>query len=224
MENNLIFGYWTCGGIGEPIRWLLHYLEQEFTNVKPTHETWPQKKSQLEENGLKFPNLPFLIDGEWKITESRAIPYYLVNRFQRPDLYGNNWKEMSRLKEIEGVIRDIHKEVDKVVFTPEYKTKIAEAVKKESVIYVKLNYLSKFLGKKEFFLGHLTYVDMNFAYFLRMFENFFSGAGFTDFFSQFENFNGLRKRIVNLPGIKEYLETEEGRVGFVPESFFPWNK
>ena len=38
--------------------------------------------------GLDFPNLPYLIDGEIKITESLNILTYLPNRFNKPELLG----------------------------------------------------------------------------------------------------------------------------------------
>ena len=39
---------------------------------------WTSEKYKL---GLQFPNLPYLIDGELRITESQAILRYVVNKY-----------------------------------------------------------------------------------------------------------------------------------------------
>lgn len=224
MDQKITLGYWPMKGAGEPIRWLLHHIGQEFNEVNPTQETWPEQKAALEADGLAFPNLPYLVDGDWKMSESRAIPYYIAAKYERSDLFGNDWKEMARLKEFEGVYTDIKTDLMKVFFSPDYKTAIPEAVKEGSKVHSKLTYFSKFLGENEFFLGHVTYFDIGFAYFLTMVDDFTAGAGVENFTTQFANIVALKERVLQLPGIKEHLATPKGQVPFVPPTFLPWNK
>ena len=49
-------------------------------------EQWLQDKNSL---GLDFPNLPYLIDGEIKITETIAIQKYLANKYDQSLLGAN---------------------------------------------------------------------------------------------------------------------------------------
>jgi hypothetical protein len=41
---------------------------------------------------LDFPSLPYLIDGNFKLTESRAIEKYILHRAKRVDMLGKNNK------------------------------------------------------------------------------------------------------------------------------------
>ena len=72
----LTVGYWNLHGLGEPIRYLLHYSGQQFVDKRydivgaPTFEStkeWFEKdKPQL---AADFPNLPYLIDGDIVLTQ-----------------------------------------------------------------------------------------------------------------------------------------------------------
>ena len=50
---------------------------------------WLKQKENL---GLDFPNLPYFIDNDTKITESSAIMRYIARKHQ-PDLLGRNEQE-----------------------------------------------------------------------------------------------------------------------------------
>jgi glutathione S-transferase len=38
--------------------------------------------------GLIFPNLPYVIDGDFKLTESKAIHLYIIKKSGKTDLLG----------------------------------------------------------------------------------------------------------------------------------------
>lgn len=80
-------GYWSIRGLVQPIRFLLAYLWVEYTNKAYANpEEWFGKdKNEL---GFEFPNIPYLIDGDLKITESSAIPVHLIKKHKRNDLLG----------------------------------------------------------------------------------------------------------------------------------------
>ena len=56
-----------------------------------------EKKFNL---GLEFPNLPYLVDGELRMTESFAIYLYLMNKYV-PELLGKT--EQIKVKVMEGL-------------------------------------------------------------------------------------------------------------------------
>ena len=71
---------------------MLHYCKVDFQdkvyNVGPaptySKEEWFSVKNNL---GLPFPNLPYFIDGDVALTESKAIMKYIAHKWQ-PDLLG----------------------------------------------------------------------------------------------------------------------------------------
>lgn len=56
------------------------------------------KKNWLDEKhnlGLDFPNLPYLIDGDFKLTESKSIMKYIAKKYE-PSLLGRDAEEIAR--------------------------------------------------------------------------------------------------------------------------------
>merc|ERR1712025_325030 len=72
------------GGYGEPSRLLLRYVEADWEDafIPVTQEGmnhwFAEKKYNL---GLDFPNLPYVIDGDVKLTQSVSVLRYLGRRF-----------------------------------------------------------------------------------------------------------------------------------------------
>ncbi len=80
MENNKIkLGYWAIRGRGQIARLLLEYTHADWEDVQYTapEKYLNQDKPKL---GLDFPNLPYLLDGDFKMTESEAIERYIIER------------------------------------------------------------------------------------------------------------------------------------------------
>ena len=80
-------GYWKIRGLGQQIRYMFAYLNVPFEDkqyeFKGTPENldrsnWTDAKFLL---GLEYPNLPYLIDGDTKLTETKAIifAYAIIN-------------------------------------------------------------------------------------------------------------------------------------------------
>ena len=76
-------GYWKMRGLAQPIRYLIEYTEHPYHEVvyeqgdAPHFSVtcWTSVKGTL---GLDFPALPYLIDGEARITDPYAIMLYLA--------------------------------------------------------------------------------------------------------------------------------------------------
>lgn len=98
MESSKItLGYWNLRGRGQVLRLLLAYtgLEwEEKTYAGP--ETWfgSGDKSKL---GLDFPNLPYLIRNNFKLTESSAIAKYIVKISDKKDLLGKTPEDEAKV-------------------------------------------------------------------------------------------------------------------------------
>merc|ERR1719150_1449974 len=68
-----------------------------------SREPWNSVKQTL---GLPFPNLPYLIDGELKITETLAIMKYLAAK-HGPQLLGNGPEQLAKVEMLAGIIHDL---------------------------------------------------------------------------------------------------------------------
>ncbi len=90
MADKVVHGYWGARGNGQISRLLLAYTGAVWEDVKYTSpDQWFGKDKQ--ELGLAFPNLPYLIDGDLKLTESSALHRYIPKRF---------WARTSRTKQL----------------------------------------------------------------------------------------------------------------------------
>ncbi|XP_064633670.1 glutathione S-transferase-like [Lineus longissimus] len=80
-----VLGYWDSRGLGGPIRLLLAYCKEDFEDKhfvcgdgpEFSMECWHSVKDTL---GLPFPNLPYYIDGDVKITQSNAICRHIARK------------------------------------------------------------------------------------------------------------------------------------------------
>lgn len=75
MSSTVKLGYWDIRGFAEPIRLLLRYCDVPFEEVRygygtgdqfPSRDEWLAEKFTLR---LDFPNLPYLISGEHRLTQ-----------------------------------------------------------------------------------------------------------------------------------------------------------
>ena len=76
---------------GNPTRYLLEYANVDYCEKQyvPDSGEWLASKSQMN---LDFPNLPYLIDGDFKLTETIAIQMYIAQKW-KPELLGSTPQE-----------------------------------------------------------------------------------------------------------------------------------
>ena len=113
MEGTkLTIGYWKIRGLISPVKYILEYLGKEYNAVdyeqgdgpEFSRESWLQVKPNL---GLDFPNLPYLLDGDVKITESGAMLRYIANKYGDQSFSGKNAKDKAIVDMMYGVVSDI---------------------------------------------------------------------------------------------------------------------
>ena len=119
-------GYWGIKGRGQIARYLLAYTGTQFEDkLYTSQEEWFQKdKNNL---GLTFPNLPYLIDGNFKLTESHAIYAYIVNRSDKKELLGKTLKDQTLIENFTIYWEEIQTVMASFCFNPGW-----EAVHKET--------------------------------------------------------------------------------------------
>ncbi|XP_038166772.1 LOW QUALITY PROTEIN: glutathione S-transferase Mu 3-like [Arvicola amphibius] len=197
----MTLGYWNVRGLTHPIRLLLEYTDSSYEEKRyvmgdaPNFDRsqWLSEKFNL---GLDIPNLPYLIDGSHKITQSNAILRYLGRKHNRCPVCaagGETEQERIRVDTLENQVMDTRIHLMIVCCNPEFVKQKPEFLK---AIPDKMKIFSEFLGKRPWFAGDkITYVDF-LAYDIldqyRLFEPTCLDAfpNLKDFLARFE---GLKK-------------------------------
>ena len=79
----------------------MEFEDKQYTNG----EDW--FKNDKVNLGLSFPNIPYLIDGDFKLTESIAIAKYIIKRSGRTELLGKTLQDEGLVENLIGVIKEI---------------------------------------------------------------------------------------------------------------------
>ncbi|KAG3281314.1 glutathione S-transferase Mu 1 [Ictidomys tridecemlineatus] len=155
----MTLGYWNIRGLAHPIRLLLEYTDSSYEEKKYTmgdapdydRSQWLNEKFKL---GLDFPNLPYLIDGPHKITQSNAILRYLARKH---NLCGETEEEKIRVDILENQVVDVRMHFIMLCYNPDFEKKKPEYLE---TLPEKIKLFSQFLGKRPWFAGDkITYVD-----------------------------------------------------------------
>nr|XP_004659083.1 glutathione S-transferase Mu 2 [Jaculus jaculus] len=155
----MTLGYWDLRGLAHAIRLLLEYTDSSYEEKRYTmgdapdydRSQWLNEKFKL---GLDFPNLPYLIDGTHKITQSNAILRYIARKH---NLCGETEEERIRVDILENQTMDTRMQMAMVCYSPDYEKQKPELLKS---IPEKMSLYSQFLGTRPWFAGDkITYAD-----------------------------------------------------------------
>jgi len=151
--------YWDIRGLAQPIRLILEYTGTEFEDKMlscgpgPTFDKscWFDNKFFL---GLDFPNLPYFIDGEVKITQSNAIMRYIA---RKNGLIGKSEQEMVRVDMMAEQSMDFRNGLVRLSYNPNYDQLRPDYLVK---LQTTLKQFSDFLGSGDWFAGaNISFVD-----------------------------------------------------------------
>ncbi|CAH8536260.1 unnamed protein product [Schistosoma turkestanicum] len=201
-------GYWKIRGLAQPIRLLLEYVRQnyeerlyEWSEV----DFWKKEKFTL---GLDFPNLPYYIDGDIKLTQSNAIIRYIADKH---NMLGGCPKERAEISMLEGAVVDIRIGITGIVYNKEYETlKIGFFEKLPSM----LKMFEDRLSDKMYLNGDkITHPD--FMLFDTLDVVLYMDPKCLDKFPKLVSF---KQRIENLPQIKNYMKSRK----FIQSPILGW--
>ena len=203
-SKKLTIGYWKIRGLIAPIKYLLEYLGVDYKDVmyeqgdapEFSRECWLSEKEKL---GLDFPNLPYLFDGDVKITESAAMFRYISNKYGSADFGGKDAKDKALVDMLFGVVGDI-----KSAATGHcYGSGNVEAIKE---ISNRMEAVAKFLGTKKFLVGdYVTWVDFFVWEQIELFDWITEG----EFLRKYPTLAEYHKRVAALPKFAEYYHSDK---------------
>jgi len=197
-----IYAYWKIRGLAHPIRLVLTYAGEEFEDKvyecgsAPDYDRscWTNEKFSLN---LDFPNLPYYIDGNLKLTQSSAIIRHLARKYH---LDGKTEEEKTRIDVLDAEIQDLRKNFANLCYGANFEQEKAGYLKN---LPAAIKQLSAFLGDRKYFAGeNLSYVDfMTYEYFFHLKQ---LNPAVIDDYANLKNFY---ERIEALPRISEYVKT-----------------
>jgi len=155
----MLLAYWDLRGLVEPIRLMLEYcgVEYEMKVFKQAdgREPWLQVKNTI---GMDYPNLPYLVDGDVKMSESLAMMKYIARKGK---LTPSSEEEQINLDVAEGAVVDFHMAFTPMCYNSDFENLKGPFLEK---LPERLSNFNQVLGKRSWLAGeNLTYIDFRFA-------------------------------------------------------------
>ncbi|XP_049803137.1 glutathione S-transferase-like [Schistocerca nitens] len=188
--------YFALMGLGEPIRFLLSYGKMDFEDIRYEFEQWPPVKTSTP-----YGKLPLLeIDGK-KMHQSTAICRYLGKKL---GLAGENDWESAEIDMAVDTITDFRLKLSDYYWEPDeaIKQKKKETVFNETLPFY-LERLNEQVKENGGYLaaGKLTWGDIFFAALC----DYMNCVAQFDITKDYPNLASLKKKISELPAIKEWI-------------------
>jgi len=207
-SQGVIIGYWDICGLGQCPRYALELTGVQYTDVRiepgkadsPTYkDVWFTKKPKLVGTEMKFPNLPYLVDGDVHLSQSNTILRYIARKY---GLMGNAYNA-----HLVDLVLDQATDLDNVVTGACYGD--FESLKKN---FPDLGNWERFIGFKRFMTGNLiTIADLKVYEVIRKLKIIaeqpgFDRAGFLE--KDFPLLAGFVARVEALPKMKAYQSSK----------------
>ena len=213
----MIFGYWGIKARGEASRLLMAYTKQEYKEENPeSNEEWYKKKYTLD---FEFPDLPYLVDGDLRLTQSQTIFRYIAERSGDSSLLGSTPKERARISMYVDVLEELFNVNFKTMGTEDHLAVYKDVLEKTIVPY--LTQLEKTASADKFLLGDLTVCDFKLYVAREIIGLWASCLKLEDPFSSCKKLLAIVDRFEQIPAIREYHDSDKGKNSFEYPNFLP---
>ena len=169
---------------------MVEYEQGDDMNI----EAWKSVKFTL---GMEFPNLPYLIDGDFKMSETIPIHKYIADKWM-PEVAGKT----AETKAHANMMGNILNELKNKITWPCYGSGDAAEVKANAD--AGLPKVVEFLGSKKFLTGDdVTWVDFYFVEMIELLSKQDEGL-----FDKYPTLKTYKESVFGLPKVAEYLASE----------------
>jgi len=198
-------GYWKIRGLAQAMRLAMVYAGEEFEEdvyeqgegPEFSKECWFKVKYSL---GLDFPNLPYLFDGEIKITQSNAILRYLGNKF---NLLGEDSKVQAYSEMCLEEVMDMRNALVRTVYNPKYEQLVDDYFVQVDERFQKFE---TFLGQKNWLAGGKNPTICDFHFYEMVDQHMLMREGCL---SKYSNIVAYHARFEEIPQIKAFIESDK---------------
>lgn len=147
--------------------------------------------------GLEFPNLPYLLDGDTKITETKAIMKYIAKKYN-PSLLGLSSAELGRIEMLAAHVDTLKGAATMPCYRTGDRNEIIETCRPQLKTLLDAKGTNKWIAS-----NNLCWLDFYFAELLDLLNTVSEGV----FFQEFPVAKDYFETFTNLPGIAEYWQT-----------------
>jgi len=196
-------GYWDIRGNTEAIRLVLTYAGIDFNDKRYSFVKGEEPRAQWFAEkftlNLPFPNLPYWVEGDLKITQSTAI---LRHAARKAGLTAKNETEQTKLEALEQQAVDLRSAATGLFYNPQFDSLKADFAK---TVPEKFQPWSQYLGENKYLTGdQVTYVDFVFWDLLQVYQKFEPTA-----LQTFPNLKAYFERVQTLPKVEAYLKSDK---------------
>lgn len=182
---------------------MLTYAGEDFEDIlyeqgdgpEFSREAWTSVKESV---GLDFPNLPYYMDDDVKMTQSNTIVRYIAGKY---DLLGKTKEEKVKCDMMLENAMDFRNGTVRLCYNPDY-VNLKDAYF-ERLMKVVFPGFEKFLGDKSWFAHGEEVTACDFPMYELLDQHLLMKPGCLD---EFPKLTAFHKRFAELPKIKAYLE------------------
>ncbi|KRX08889.1 Thioredoxin-like fold [Pseudocohnilembus persalinus] len=193
--------YWESRGRGHPIRMLLSYLDLKYDEKIykfNKREEWFEKDKQ--QINMNYPNLPYIDDNGYKLSDSAAIMNYIPQRFERNEMLGKNLNDRGIVQQLMGLTADFRAIFRDLFFDENWKEKFEKSIEQARE---KIKIFDKILGQCKWLVGdYLTIVDFFFYEYVQLY--FISVPNKSD---DYQNINRFIDDFSRIPQINRFMKS-----------------
>jgi len=215
--DKLIFGYWAVRGRSGMIRNLLAYCEvpYEERSYKEPADWFQGDKFKL---GLTYPNIPYIIDGETKMTGSIAILHYIAMKANRRDLIGDTDEKKIRIFEAMNAREDLRDALRTLVWTKGDFEAEKEGLFSKGKAKLLLSQFNDVLKDRDWLVGSLSISDFALCDNLDMVYEMDKAK-----LEVYPNLVKYRERFLAIPQIKNLQESDRFFKNWYKKNTATWN-
>lgn len=203
MTSRPIIGYWNirAGPRGNINRHIMAFSGVDYEDKRYELSTDEWANNDKKNLGLDFPNLPYVIDGDFKLTESKAVSIYLCEKYA-PSLLGTTPEDHAHAHMLHEIIYDCFMQPITIAFRQD-DPKDAVLAK----FYELLPPIVDFLGDKNFFLG--TDCGLPDLLMFEMSETINTISGNHDLWTKFPTLEANYDRVCTIPNMAAYRASDK---------------